>query len=217
MMLAVWAGLCVTVVESAGYEELSLESIMTTDPVREPVQLQPPRRCGRSESCACLVSTELGALHDPSSQWAQCMTHREKGFFMRGMFSRGVDYLSAHARPPLHFERLITSSEDVLEIGTGDGTALLGLLAMREALAAKTHNRSLAAMPSVRCAIGMNHMDYNIQYVGWSNLAALGRSSLFPHLTVAGGHGSRDAFEAGESLRARSHSTQQREGVADTP
>lgn len=135
----------------------------------------------------------LGALYDVSSPWSACIQRISKATSAQSMFSRPLSFLSVHARQPMpSFGAMLRGATSVVEIGTGDSTALLRALHQLEAQQPQLPES--APMPV--CAVGINSMHYNLMaFGGAANVPALVASPLYPYLTIAAGFGSRSAFE----------------------
>jgi SAM-dependent methyltransferase len=114
------------------------------------------------------------------------------------MFSRHLSWLTGHLRAPLPPLRAMVG-ESILELGAGDGTALIEATAIAEA-ARPQANGSI-------CAVGLLSLPYNTAAVGpgWvKELRAMRFSTAYPHLAVATGNFSRAALE-GVALRSKVH------------
>ena len=120
----------------------------------------------------------------------------------RDVISHPLSFLAARAMPPLPtFAMLARGATNILEIGTGDGTAMLGTLNLIVLI--NLIETSQEQGKEVECAVGVNAMAYNLGPVGGTaNVPPLSRSNLFPHMTVVSGFGSREAF-SGVASRAQ--------------
>ena len=107
---------------------------------------------------------------------------------LNGAFSRKLVWVTSLVVAPLPSMKEM-SGRSILELGCGDGTALLEAAVMMEQNASKPEEDPV-------CAVGLGSVSYNREMIGKRHVpAVLGMSATLPHLAVAAGNSTRAALE----------------------
>lgn len=124
-------------------------------------------------------------LHNATAWQLHYLQWRARTRGLDGMFSRRFgDGVLAPGTLNLTDWLKTSGYHRILELGAGDGTALLGASSLLE-----HSNREV-------CAVGLISMKYNLAALGEGNAKlAMSAAPHFPHLAVAAGNTSRAAFE----------------------